>query len=71
MKKIIALLAVLVVVALLVFGCQNKANSQYPTGYAAYGQQGQNPQGYVGGGCSVAASDNAMPLGVSEPIAAA
>ncbi|MBI2208644.1 hypothetical protein HYU50_04045 [Candidatus Woesearchaeota archaeon] len=69
MKRIIALLVILVVVALLILGCTKQ--SQYPAGYASYGQQGQNPQGYVGGGCSVAGSDNSMPLDVSEPIAAA
>jgi len=70
MKKIIVLLAILVVVALLVLGCTRQ--SQYPSGYAAYGQQGQNPQyqGYVGGGCAVAGPEPTT-LEISEPIAAA
>ena len=52
MKRTLVLAAIMVLAALLVFGCSR--NNQ--TGYAAYGQQ--NPsgqqQGYVGGGCGVA-----------------
>ena len=72
MKKILVLLAVLVLVTLLVFGCARGTNNPYPTGYAAYGQQ-QYPQqqAYIGGGCAVDGPDMSEPLDVSEPIAAA
>jgi len=72
MKKILVLLAVLVLVTLLVFGCARGPSNQYPTGYAAYGQQ-QYPQqqAYIGGGCAVDGPDMSEPLDVSEPIAAA
>ena len=72
MKKILVLLAVLVLVTLLVFGCARGTN-QYPTGYAAYGGQQQYPQqqAYIGGGCAVEGPDMSEPLDVSEPIAAA
>ena len=68
MRKIIILLAILTVVALLILGCTKQ--SQYPSGYAAYGQQGQPNQGYVGGGCAVAGPDIGN-VDVSEPAAAA
>mgnify|MGYP001598760065 CR=1 FL=1 len=70
MKQFLVLMAILVVVALLILGCTKQ--SQYPSGSAAYGQQGQNPQyqGYVGGGCSVAGPEPTT-LEISEPIAAA
>ena len=73
MKKILVLLAVLVLVTLLVFGCARGPNNQYPTGYAAYGGQQQYPQqqAYIGGGCAVDGPDMSEPLDVSEPIAAA
>ena len=75
MKKILVLLAILVLVALLVLGCQRGSSNQYPpTGYAAYGGQQQNPYqgGYVGGGCAVDGPDmNELPFDVSEPSAAA
>ena len=66
-------MAILVLVALLIFGCTRGQNYNYPVGNAAYGQQGQpSPYqgGYIGGGCAVAGPD-AGPLDVSEPIAAA
>ena len=70
MKKIFVLLAIFALVALFVLGCTKQ--SQYPTGNVAYGQQ-QNPQyqGYVGGGCAVAGTDNSVSLDVSEPSLAA
>ena len=68
MKKFLVLMAILVVVALLILGCTKQ--SQYPSGYAAYGQQGQPNQGYVGGGCAVAGPEPTT-LEISEPIAAA
>ena len=72
MKKTLALIATIALVALLIFGCQNKVNSQYPTGYAAYGQpnQQQPNQGYVGGGCAVAGPDSNGVV-ISETAAAA
>jgi|TARA_Y100000310_G_scaffold63439_2_gene58867 hypothetical protein len=74
MKKLFALLAVLVLAALLIFGCaRGGGDYNYATGYAAYGQQG-NPyqqQGYVGGGCGVAGPDLSEPLDNSEPMLAA
>ena len=69
MKKFLVIIAILVLVALLVLGCTKQ--SQYPSGYAAYGQQAQPNQGYVGGGCAVAGPDNLIPSDVSEPSAAA
>ena len=69
MKKTLVLVMVLALAALLVFGCAR--GNDYPTGYAAYGQQGQQ-QPYVGGGCGVApASDSGEPLEISEPSPAA
>jgi hypothetical protein len=69
MKKSLVLLAVLALAALLVLGCTK--SDQYPTGYATYGQQGQQ-QPYVGGGCGVApVPDTGEPLQVSEPSLAA
>ena len=74
MKKTLALMAILALAALLIFGCQNKVNSQYPTGYAAYGQAGQPNQqpnqGYVGGGCAVAGPDSSGVV-ISKTAAAA
>ena len=71
MKKILVLLAVLVLVALLIFGCTRGPNYNYPTGDAAYGQPSQPYQGgYVGGGCAVS-GPYAEPIDLSEPIAAA
>ena len=63
MKKLLVLVAILILVALLVFGCARGPNYNYPTGNVAYGQQ-QNPQyqGYVGGGCAVAGPDPVVPL---------
>jgi len=70
MKKTMVLMAVLAIVALLVFGCTRGPNYNYPTGgYAAYGQQGQPSQGYVGGGCAVAGPDPSN-VDISEPAAA-
>ena len=69
MKKLLVLLAILAMVALLIIGC-NKQQTQYPTGYAAYGQQNQPYQGYVGGGCAVAGPD-LNELVISETAAAA
>ena len=71
MKKRLVLLAVLVLAALLVFGCTRGGND-YQTGYAAYGQpaQGGAPQGYVGGGCAVAGPEPGN-VEISDPIAAA
>lgn len=68
MRKIIVLLAVFALATLLIFGCTKQ--SQYPSGYAAYGQQGQPYQGYVGGGCAVAGPEPGN-VDVSEPAAAA
>lgn len=70
MRKITILLAILVLVALLVLGCTRGPNYNAPTGYAAYGQQGQPYQGYIGGGCAVAGPDIGN-VDVSEPVAAA
>ena len=72
MKRNLLLLAVLVLAALLVFGCTRGGNN-YQSGYAAYGQpayQGGAQQGYVGGGCAVAGPE---PTGVdvSNPSPAA
>ena len=57
------LLVVLALASLLVFGC-TKSNT---TGYAAYGQQGQQ-QPYVGRGCGVAPVSDVgeAPLQVSD-----
>ena len=73
MKKILVLFAILVLAALLIFGCQRGTNYDYPTGYAVAQQPQNNPYqgGYVGGGCAISGSDNGMPLDVSEPIIAA
>jgi len=73
MKKILVLLAVLVLVAMMVLGCTRGPNYNYPTGNTAYGQQGQQPYqgGYVGGGCAVDGPDSGIELDVSEPIMAA
>lgn len=62
-------MVVLVLVALLVFGCTRGNDT---TGYAAYGQQGQQ-QAYVGGGCGVAPVSDVgdTPSQVSEPSSAA
>ena len=68
MKRILVLMAIFVLAALLIFGCTKQ--SQYPTGNAAYGQQGQPNQGYVGGGCAVAGPEPTMQA-VTEPIPAA
>ncbi|MBI2134359.1 hypothetical protein HYU09_00065 [Candidatus Woesearchaeota archaeon] len=68
MRKTMVLLAIFVLAALLIFGCTKQ--SQYPTGYAAYGQQNPQYQGYVGGGCAVAGPDIGN-VDVSEPAAAA
>lgn len=71
MKRALVLMAILVLMSLLVFGC-TRNNYQYPTGYAAYGQQPQQvpqQQGYAPG-CIVAGPD-ATPIDVSEPVAAA
>ena len=75
MKKNIVLLVVLVLAALLIFGCA-RGGSNYQTGYQAYGQPTQQAGGgyqggYVGGGCAVAGPDPTMPLDVSEPSLAA
>ena len=73
MKKLV-LLAVLVLVALLIFGCTRGGNYNYATGAAAYGQQQQQypqQQAYVGGGCAVAGPDLSEPLDNSEPTLAA
>lgn len=68
MKKSLVILVVLAFAVLFVLGC---TKSEYPTGYATYGQQGQQ-QPYVGGGCGVApVSDAGEPLQVSEPSLAA
>lgn len=68
MNKSLVLFVALALVVLLVLGCQKESTS----GYAAYGQQGQQ-QPYVGGGCGVApVSDlGEAPLQVSEPSLAA
>lgn len=70
MKKF-ALLVVLILIALLIFGCTRGGNYNYGTGYAAYGQQQQYPQqqqAYVGGGCAVAGPDLSEPIdNSSEP----
>nr|AQS32413.1 hypothetical protein [uncultured archaeon] len=68
MNKSLMLLVVLALAALLIIGCQKDST----TGYATYGQQGQQ-QPYVGGGCGVApVSDlGEAPLQVSEPSLAA
>lgn len=58
MGKIIILSAILVLIALLVFGC-NRQPDAYPAGYAAYGQQPY--QGYIGGGCAVAGPEPIIP----------
>ena len=72
MKKILVLMAIFALAALLILGCTKQ--SQYPSGYAAYGQQGgqqgQPNQGYVGGGCAVAGPEPTMQA-VTEPIPAA
>ncbi len=70
MKRTLVLMVVLVLAALLIFGCA-RGGGNYQTGYAAYGQQ-QNPQqqGYVGGGCAVAGPEPTN-LDVSEPSLAA
>ena len=68
MKRILVLMAIFALAALLIFGCTKQ--SQYPTGNAAYGQQGQPNQGYVGGGCAVAGPETTLPE-ISEPSAAA
>ena len=73
MKKTMVLLVILLLATLLVYGCTRGQNSQYPTGYAAYGQQ-QYPQqqAYIGGGCAVDGPDmDELPVDVSEPIAVA
>ena len=71
MKRILVLIAVLVLVALLVFGCA-RGGSKYQSGYAAYNQPAyQAPQqGYVGGGCAVAGPEPNN-VDVSEPSPAA
>jgi uncharacterized lipoprotein YajG len=67
MKKFLVLLAILILAALLVLGCQ-KASS---TRYATYGQQGQQQQPYVGGGCGVApVSDPGDSLQIEPSLAA-
>jgi|TARA_Y100000310_G_scaffold146788_1_gene146097 hypothetical protein len=68
MKKCLVLLVVLALAVLLVSGC-TKSNP-YPTGYAT-GQQGQQQQPYVGGGCGVApVSDLGEPLQIEPSVAA-
>ena len=59
MKKIVVVAAIALLV-LLLLGCTKSYN--YPTGYAAYGQQqAQQPnQGYVGGGCAVSAPEQTL-----------
>lgn len=72
MKRNLVLLAVLVLAALLVFGCTRDGNN-YQSGYATYGQpayQGGAQQGYVGGGCAVAGPEPSN-AEISDPIAAA
>lgn len=71
MRKFLALWVVLVLAALLILGCQSK--SDYPTGYAAYGQQNQQQQPYVGGGCGVAPVSDVgeTPFQISDPSLAA
>ena len=68
MNKSLVLLVVLALAALLVLGCQKDST----TGYATYGQQGQQ-QPAVGGGCGVApVSDlGEAPFQVSEQDLAA
>ena len=68
MNKSLVLLVVLALAALLVLGCQKDST----TGYATYGQQGQQ-QPAVGGGCGVApVSDlGESPFQVSEQDLAA
>lgn len=64
MKKFLVLLAVLVLAALLIIGCQKEST----TGYATYGQQNPQQQEYIGGGCGVAPVSDAgdSPLQVSD-----
>ena len=72
MRRTSVLLVVLVLAALLVFGCTRGGND-YQAGYAAYNQpayQGGAPQGYVGGGCAVAGPEPGN-VEISDPIAAA
>jgi len=71
MKKTLVLLAILVLVALLIFGCARQ-NYNYPTG-AAYGQPSQPQGGYIGGGCGVAPAENSdsLPVDVSGTALAA
>ena len=72
MKKFLVLVAILVLVALFMFGCTRGPNYNYPTGASAYGQPSPQPyQGYVGGGCAVEGPDSGMDIDFSEPIAAA
>ncbi len=68
MKKAIVLTAIMVLAALLVFGC-SKDNQ---TAYAAYGQQNPNgqQQGYVGGGCGVAGPENIAAPNIEPRVAA-
>ena len=57
-KRVITVLTILSLMALLVFGCARES-SQYPAGYAPYGQQ-PNQQGgspIVGQGCAVKGPD--------------
>jgi hypothetical protein len=75
MKKHVVLMVVLVLTALLVFGCARGGNN-YQSGYAAYAQPTQQAGGgvqggYVGGGCAVAGPDPVVPSGSSEPSLAA
>jgi len=73
MKKLLVLLAILVLAALLIFGCTRGQNYNYPTGVAAYGQQVQNNPyqgGYVGGGCAVSGPEPGN-VDISVPSAAA
>ena len=73
MKKTLVLLAILVLVALLIFGCARGPNYNYPTGYAAYGQPNQPQGGYIGGGCGVAPAEDydSLPVDVSGTALAA
>lgn len=70
MRRTLVLLAVLVLAALLVFGCTRGGND-YQTGYTGQPTyQGGAPQGYVGGGCAVAGPEPGN-VEISDPIAAA